>query len=105
MKKMFLLSVILLFCGAASDAAYYNADIPPNAGSLDGNFTHMGDNNYRMWDNKTQTYINYTVEGHDIYGSDGSRYKRSGDIIHDVAPAGKSYYIKGNWIEPSNYPN
>lgn len=108
MKKFVLLSLILIFSAAASDAAYYNDDIPANAGS----FTSYNSGSYNIstgsqvgstyygWNNKTQSYTGYTRQGNDIYGSDGTHYTQFDNVIQNNAPQGQSFQVRNNLVQP-----
>lgn len=69
-------------------------------------------NNSQMYSKTGESWFNhdyhnpvtYRVEGNDIYGSDGSHYKRSGrQVIHDTAPQSSSYYINGRDIQKMGF--
>lgn len=98
MKKLILLSIIIFSCCAAYAETYLNAPLPDNAGALPPTINKMGDN-YHIWDDKTQSYTNYTRQGNQIYGSDGSKYTQFGNTYQDNH-TGQTYQINNNLIEP-----
>jgi len=102
MKKLVLLSLILIFSAAASDAAYYNDDIPANAGSFTNQNTITSTTQISRIGNTyyTPSGTSYTRQGNDIYGSDGSHYTQFGNTIQSNSSRPKSYQINNNLIQP-----
>ena len=101
MKAEFLI-LIILCCLACNVFAYDNSEYSwqnSKTYSTNSDVSKIGDN-YYMYDSKTQSYTRYSRQGNDIYGSDGSHYKQSGNMINDTAPHSNSYIINNNLIQP-----
>ena len=104
MKRIILTSLILTICCTAQAVerkVYFNDDLPPNAGSYPSRPFKMGDNTYHMWDDKTQSYTTYTVDGDNVYSSDGYRYTIYGNGTQlQNNSTGERYQKTGDYWEP-----
>ncbi len=105
MRKFFVLSLILLFGSTCVHAAYFNDDIPANAGAY-GSHSSGSTYNYNSGAIIGNTYyapsgVSYQRQGNQIYGSDGSSYTQFDGMMQNNA-TGQSYQINNNLIQPLN---
>ena len=88
MKKcIFILTIFVLFAsGAYADDFYYT----DNSGSTDY-YTQLNDDTYYS----SNTGTSYTVNGDNIYGSNGSTYRQDGDMIYNMQDGSTCYNNNG----------
>lgn len=89
-KCIFILTLCILFAGVASASDYYYSD---NSNNTDF-YTRINDNTYQSMNtgNTYQTNNNY------INGSDGSYYKKDGNMIYNMQ-TGATYYNNNGYIQ------
>lgn len=91
MKKcIFILTFCVLSASAAVANDYYYMD---NSGSSDY-YMQVNDNTYQSMNTGTS----YTVNGNDIYSSDGSMYRQDNNMIYDMQ-SGSTYYNNNGYIQ------